>query len=73
MSLSVDCVCMQGHDVVFLDAKGKYMFFNCSTDNVIPLRTVGGTYEIDVGIRLAMAGGSSLGGAETPFARSVIA
>ena len=54
--LSVDRVCMQGHDVVFLEAKGKYIFFNGSTDDVIPLRTVGGTYEIDVWIRLAMAG-----------------
>ena len=54
--LSVDRVCMQGHDVVFLEAKGKYIFFNGSTDDVISFRTGGGTYEIDVWIRLAMAG-----------------
>ena len=54
--LSVDRVCMQGHDVFFLEAKGKYMFLNGSTDDVISFRIVGGTYEIDVRIRLAMAG-----------------
>ena len=41
---------------VFLEAKGKYVFLYGSTDDVIPLRTVGGTYEIDVWICLAMAG-----------------
>ena len=71
--LSVHRVCMQGHDVVFSEAKGKYILLNGSTDDVIPLRTVGGTYEIDVWIRPGDGGGPSLGGAETPFARPVTA
>ena len=71
--LSVHRVCMQGHDVVFSEAKGNYILLNGSTDDVIPLRTVGGTYEIDVWIRPGDGGGPSLGGSETPFARPVTA
>ena len=44
---------------------------NGNTGDVIPLRTVGGTYEIDVWIRPGEGGGPSLGGAEAPFARPV--
>ena len=62
--LSVHRVRVQGHDVVFSETKGNFIFLNGSTDDVIPLRTVGGTYEIDVWIQ-------SLGGAEAPFARPV--
>ena len=69
--LSVHRVCMQGHDVVFSETKGNFILLNGSTDNVIPLRTVGGTYEIDVWIRPGEGGGPSLGGAEAPFARPV--
>ena len=71
--LSVHRVCMQGHDVVFSETKGNFILLNGSTDNVIPLRTVGGTYEIDVWIRPGEGGGPSLGGAEAPFARPVTA
>jgi hypothetical protein len=69
--LSVHRVCMQGHDVVFSESKGNFILLNGSTDDVIPLRTVGGTYEIDVWIRPGEGGGPSLGGAESPFARPV--
>ena len=71
--LSVHRVCMQGHDVVFSETKGNFILLNGSTENVIPLRTVGGTYEIDVWIRPGDGGGPSLGGAEAPFARPVTA
>ena len=47
--LSVNRVCAQGHDVVF-SKKGNFILLNGSTDDVIPLRTVGGAYEIDVWI-----------------------
>ena len=69
--LSVLRVCMQGHDVVFSETKGNYILLNGSTDDVMPLRTVGGTYKIDVLIRPGVGGGPSLGGAEAPFARPV--
>ena len=49
--LSVHRVCAQDHDVVFSETKGNNILLNGSTDNVIPFRTVGGTYEIDVWIR----------------------
>ena len=62
---------MQGHDVVFSESKGNFILLNGSADDVIPLRTVGGTYEIDVWIRPGEGGGPSLGGAESPFARPV--
>jgi hypothetical protein len=71
--LSVHRVCMQGHDVVFSETKGNFILLNGSTDDVIPLRTIGGTYEIDVWIRPGEGGGPSLGGAEAPFARPVTA
>jgi hypothetical protein len=71
--LSVHRVCMQGHDVVFSETNGKYILLNRSTDDVIPLSTVAGTYEIDVWIRPCGGGGPSLGGAETPFVRPVAA
>ena len=71
--LSVHRVCMQGHDVVFSETKGSYILLNGSTGDVIPLRTVGGTYEIDVWIRPGDGGGPSLGGVETPLARPVAA
>ena len=69
--LRVHRVRVQGHDVVFSEAKGNFILLNGSTDDVIPLRTVGGTYEIDVWIRPGDGAGPSLGGAETPFARLV--
>ena len=69
--LSFNRVCAQGHDVVFSEKKGNFILLNGSTDDVIPLRTVGGTYEIDVWIRPGEGGGPSLGGAEAPFARPV--
>ena len=69
--LSVNRVCAQGHDVVFSERKNNFILLNGSTDDVIPLRTVGGTYEIDVWIRPGEGGGPSLGGAEAPFARPV--
>ena len=53
--LSVHRVCLQGHDVVFSETKGNYILLNGSADDVIPLRAVGGTYEIDVWIRPVMA------------------
>ena len=71
--LSVHRVCMQGHDVVFSEIKGNYIPLNGSTDDVIPLRTVGGTYEIDVWMCPGDGGGPSLGGAKTPCARPVAA
>jgi len=71
--LSVHRMCMQDHDVVFSETKGNYILLNGSTDDVIPLRTVGGTYEIDVRIGPGGGGGPSLGGVETPFARPVTA
>ena len=52
--LSVNRVCAQGHDVVFSEKMGDFIVLNGSTDDVIPpgpLRTVGGTYEIDVWIQ----------------------
>ena len=61
-------VCAQGRGVVFSETKGNYILFNGSTDDVIPLRTVGGTYEIVVWTRPGGGGGPSLGGAESPFA-----
>ena len=70
-SLSVNRVCAQGHDVVFSEKKDHSILLNGSTDVVIPLRTAGGTYEIDVWIRPGEGGGPSLGGAEAPFARPV--
>ena len=69
--LSVNRVCAQGHDVVFSEKKGNFILLNGSTDDVIPLRTVGGTYGIDVWIRPGEGGGPSLGGVEAPFARPV--
>ena len=69
--LSVHRVCQQGHDVVFSEAKGNYILLNGSADNVIPLRAVGGTYEIDVWIRPGQSSSPSLGGAEAPFTRPV--
>ena len=69
--LSVNRVCAQGHDVVFSEKKGNFILLNGSTDDVIPLRTVRGTYEIYVRIRPGEGGGPSLGGAETPSARPV--
>ena len=71
--LSVHRVCMQGHDVVFSETEGIHIFLNGCTDNVIPLRMDGGTYEIDVWIRPGDGSGLSPGGAETPFVRPVIA
>ena len=65
--LSVHRVCMQGHDVVFSESKGNFILLNGSAYKVIPLRTVGRTYEIDVWIRPGEGGGPSLGGAESPF------
>ncbi len=64
---------MQGHDVVFSETKGNYILFNGSTDDLIPIRTIGGTWEIDVWIRPGEGGGPSLGGVETPLAWLVIA
>ena len=55
-------MCAQGHDVVFSETNGNYILLNGSTDDVIPLRTVGGTYEIDVWIRPVESGGPSLAG-----------
>ena len=69
--LTVHRVRVQGHDVVFSEAKGNLILLNGSTDDVVPLRTVGGTYKIDVWIRPVDGGGPSLGGAEAPFARPV--
>ena len=69
--LSANRVCDQGHDVVFSEKKGNFILLNGSSDDVIPLRTVGGTYEIYVWIRPGEGGGTSLGGAEAPFARPV--
>ena len=71
--LTVHRVCMQGHDVVFSETRGSYIFLSGSTDDVIPLRTVGGTYEIDIWIRPGEGGGPSLGGAESDSARPVTA
>ena len=71
--LSVNRVCAQGHDVVFSENKGNSILLNGSTDDVIPLRTVGGTYLIYVWIRPGEGGGPSLGGAEAPSARPVLA
>ena len=71
--LGMHRVCLQGHDVVFSESKGNFILLHGSADDVIPLRTVGGTYEIDVWIRPGLGGGPSLGGAETPFARLVTA
>ena len=71
--LSVHRVCEQGHDVVFSKRKGDYIFLNGNSETSIPLRSVAGTYEIDVWIRPGSGGGISLGGAEgvAPFARPV--
>ena len=66
--MRVNRVCAQGHDVVFSEKRGDFILLNGSTDDVIPLRTVGGTYEIYVWIRPSEGGGPSLGGAEAPFA-----
>ena len=41
--LSVHRVCAQGHDVVFSETKGNLILQNGSTDDCIPLRTVGDT------------------------------
>ena len=71
--MSVRRVRVQGHDVVFSETKGNFLLQSGSTDDVIPLRTVGGTYEIDVWIRPRDGGGTSLGGAEAPFAPPVTA
>ena len=68
--LSVHRVCVQGHDVVFSETNGNFILLNGRTDDVIPLRTVGGTYAIDVWIRPG-DGGSEPRGAESPFARPV--
>ena len=69
--LSVHRVCFQGHDMVFSETKSNFTLLNGSTDDAIPLRTVGCTYEIDVWIRPGDGGGPSLGGAQSPFARPV--
>ena len=69
--LSVHRVCVYGHGVVFSETKGNLIFLSGSTDDVIPLRTVRGTYEIGVWIRPGDGGGASLGGAEAPSARPV--
>ena len=53
--------------------KGFSYLLNGSTDDMIPLRTVGGTYEIDVWIRPGKGGGPSLVGVEAPFAQPVAA
>jgi hypothetical protein len=65
--LSVHRVCMQGHDVVFLEAKGKYILLNGSTDDC---RRHLRDRCLDSSWRWR---GPSLGGAETPFARPVTA
>ena len=62
--LSVNRVCAQGHDVVFSEKKGHFILLNGSTDVVIALRTVGGTYDNYVWIRPGEGGGPSLGGVE---------
>ena len=71
--LSVHRVCAQGRDVLYSETTGNYRLLNGSTDDVIPLRTVGGTYEIDVWICPGKGGGPRLGVAETPFAPPVTA
>ena len=63
----------QGHDVVFSKTKDNSILFNGSSDDVVPLCTVGGTHEIDVWIRPGEGDGPSLGGAESPFAWPVTA
>ena len=64
-------MCVQGHDVVFSETNGNFSFPNGSTDDDIPFRKVGGTYEIDVWIRPGDGGGASHGGVEAPFAQPV--
>ena len=49
--LSVHRVCAQDHDVVFSEAKGNYIMVGGDMNNRIPLRAVGGTYELDVWLR----------------------
>ena len=51
--LSVSKVCEQGHDVVFSKKKGDYILVGGETNNIIPLRQVGGTYELDVWLKPA--------------------
>ena len=46
--LSVHRVCEQGHDVVFSKLKGDYILINGDVENRIPLRAIGGTFELDV-------------------------
>ena len=46
--LSVHRVCAQGHVVVFSEPEGNYILRSGSTCDFIRLRTVEGTYEVDV-------------------------
>ena len=57
--LSVHKVCAQGHDVVFFEKKGNYILVGGQPDARIPLRAVGGTYELDVWLRPSDAGDGS--------------
>ena len=57
--LSVHKVCAQGHDVVFSEKKGNYSLVGGQPDARIPLRAVGGTYELDVWLRPSDGGDGS--------------
>ena len=49
--LSVFRVCEQGHDVVFSKRKGDYILIGGDVSRKVPLRAIGGTYELDVWLK----------------------
>ena len=50
--MSVHRVCEQGHDVLFSNGnQGSAILIGGDVQNIIPLRHVGGTYELDVRVK----------------------
>ena len=49
--LSVSRVCSQGHDVVFSERKGDFIWINGDLESAVQLRKSGGVYELDVWLK----------------------